>query len=198
MSSRNARSCRSSISPTWGSERGLDADARAVREAAERLPELFIAVSCSKNFGLYRERTGALLVLGESSHRTALETNLEQIARGMYSMPPAHGALIVDRILADPDLHEGWRGELAAMAARLDRMRRSLAAALASHRPELDTTWLGRQRGMFSLLGIDAEQVLALREERHIYMVGDSRINIAGLNDANIPLVAAAVAPLLG
>lgn len=173
-------------------------DASAMREAASRLPELLIAVSCSKNFGLYRERTGALLVVGaEPSQCQALATNLEQIARGMYSMPPAHGALIVDRILADGQLRARWQSELATMAARLDRLRRDFAAAIGALRPDLDTSWLARQRGMFSLLGLEADAIQALRENQHIYMVGDSRINIAGLNDANIPLVAAAVAPLL-
>ena len=177
---------------------GLEADAFAVREAAARLPELLIAVSCSKNFGLYRERTGALLALGaEPSHREGLASHLEQIARAMYSMAPAHGALIVERVLGDPALKQDWRTELAGMAARLAGLRRDFADALSALRPDLDTSWLARERGMFSVLGIDAGRVRALRERRHIYMVEDSRINVAGLSPANIAPLATAIAPLL-
>lgn len=178
---------------------GLDDDAFAVRSAAERLPELLIAVSCSKNFGLYRERTGALLALGaEPGHRAGLESHLEQIARAVYSMAPAHGALIVERVLRDPALRRQWSEELAGMAARLSGLRRAFAEALSALRPGLDTSWLPAQRGMFSLLGLDAATVRALREERHIYMVEDSRINVAGLSPTNIPPLADALAPLLG
>ena len=178
---------------------GIEPDSRAVRCAAERLPEILVAVSCSKNFGLYRERTGALLVLAaEPAHRAGLESNLEQIARSVYSMAPAHGALIVERVLGDAALRQSWREELAAMAARLAHLRIEFANALTALRPELDTAWLVRQRGMFSLLGLDAARVRALREERHIYMVDDSRINVAGLSPSNIPPLAEALAPLLG
>jgi aspartate/tyrosine/aromatic aminotransferase len=156
---------------------GFQADAAPIQAATSRLPEVLVALSCSKNFGLYRERTGALLVLGSEA--------------------PAHGALIVDRILADPVLTEQWRDEVAEMSQRLVQLRQEFADALAALRPDLDMSWLAQQRGMFSLLGIDADKVRALREEQHIYMVGDSRVNIAGLNDRNIPVVAEAVAPLL-
>ena len=176
----------------------LDADAAPLRTALAEMPEVLVAVSCSKNFGLYRERTGALLWLTASaSARRAVASQAAQITRGIYSMPPAHGALLVGRVLADAPLREQWRAELAAMAARLRRMREQLAAALAELRPDLDTTWIKSQKGMFSLLGIDAAGVRRLREERHLYMVGDSRINLAGLNDDNIPRVAEAIAPLL-
>ena len=178
---------------------GLEKDAFAVRSAAERLPELLIAVSCSKNFGLYRERTGAILAIGaEPGHRAGLESHLEQIARAVYSMAPAHGALIVERVLGDPELRRQWGEELAEMAARLSGLRREFAEALSALRPDLDPSWLQGQRGMFSLLGLDVATVRALREERHIYMVEDSRINVAGLSPANIPPLAEALAPLLG
>ncbi len=177
---------------------GLDDDALPVRRAVERLPELLVAVSCSKNFGLYRERTGALLALGaKPRQRAALESNLEQIARSVYSMAPAHGALIVERVLASPVLRRQWSEELANMAARLCGLRGEFTDALAALRPDLDTSWLRAQRGMFSLLGLDAATVRALREERHIYMVEDSRINVAGLHPNNIAPLAEAIAPLL-
>ena len=178
---------------------GIEDDAFAVRVAAKRLPELLVSVSCSKNFGLYRERTGALLVIGaEPGHRRGLESHLEQIARAVYSMAPAHGALIVERVLGDPGLRRSWMDELAVMAERLACLRSEFASALSALRPDLDLGWLVRQRGMFSLLGLDTSRVRSLREERHIYMVGDSRINVAGLNPANIPKLAEALAPLLG
>ena len=178
---------------------GIEDDAFAVRAAAERLPELLVSVSCSKNFGLYRERTGALLAVGaEPEHRAGLESHLEQIARAVYSMAPAHGALIVERVLGDPALRRQWSEELAEMAARLSGLRREFADALATLRPDLDSAWIPAQRGMFSLLGLDVSEVRALRDERHIYMVEDSRINVAGLSPANIPPLAEALAPLLG
>ncbi len=178
---------------------GLEDDAVAVRSAAKRLPEILVAVSCSKNFGLYRERTGALLAIGaQPGHRAGLESHLEQIARAVYSMAPAHGALIVERVLGDPALRRQWSEELAGMAARLSGLRREFAEALSAFRPDLDTSWLPGQRGMFSLLGLDAAAVRTLRDRRHIYMVEDSRINVAGLSPVNIPELAEALAPLLG
>jgi len=177
---------------------GLDEDVAAVRAAAERLPEVFVAVSCSKNFGLYRERTGALLAIGaDASQRHVLESQAANVARGIYSMAPAHGPLIVDGIFSDENLTAMWRDELEEMRGRINGLRSRFAAALVSVNSDLDTRWLAEQRGMFSLLGLSEQQVDTLREEQHIYMVRDSRINIAGLDDDNIPVVAEAVAPLM-
>ncbi len=176
----------------------LDADAMPVRKAAKRFSELMVAVSTSKNFGLYRERAGALVALAEiPSQVETLESQMKDITRGMYSMAPAHGALIVERILGDAHLRAEWCKELEAMRLRIDRYRQRLKAALQARRPDLDLDWLTRQRGMFSLLGIGRDDVETLRRERHIYMVGDSRINIAGLNDENLEVVASSVAALL-
>jgi aspartate/tyrosine/aromatic aminotransferase len=176
----------------------LDADAWPIREAARRLPELLVAVSCSKNFGLYRERTGALIVLGEDAGRArAIESQANKAARSMYSMPPAHGGLIVERILADPALGAAWREELAGMATRLRSLRESLAAEITRARPGIDASWLTRQRGMFSLFGVSADVVRELREQHHIYMGLDSRVNIAGLSEDNLERVARLVAPHL-
>ena len=175
-----------------------DTDAACVRAALAELPEVLVAASCSKNFGLYRERTGALLWLTrDAAACKAVASQVGQITRRSYSMPPAHGGLVVGRVLADPELRGEWRREVAAMGARLLHARRGLAAALARARPDLDFSWIEAQRGMFSLLGIDARAVQRLREEHHIYIVGDSRINLAGLNDENTEVVAEAIAPLL-
>ena len=177
---------------------GPDADAACVRAALAELPEVLVAASCSKNFGLYRERTGALLWLTrDAAACKAVASQVGRITRQSYSMPPAHGGLIVGRILADPALNEEWRREVAVMAGRLRNARNRLATALARARPDLDSSWIASQRGMFALLGIGAEAVQRLREEHHIYIVGDSRINLAGLNDGNMERVAEAIAPLL-
>ncbi len=177
---------------------GLDEDVAVIRAAAERLPELFVAVSCSKNFGLYRERTGALLAVGrDSSQQRVLESQGANVARGIYSMAPAHGPLIVDGIFSDTALRAMWKEELEEMRNRINNLRARFATALKNERSELDTDWITRQRGMFSLLGIAQEQVDILREEKHLYMVRDSRVNLAGLDDENIPIVARLVAPLM-
>lgn len=177
---------------------GLDEDVAAVRAAVERLPEALIAVSCSKNFGLYRERTGALLAVGrDPSQKKVLESQAANVARGIYSMAPAHGPLIVEGIFADPELEKLWLDELAEMRARIHRLRGAFAEALQAERSDLDASWLTGQRGMFSLLGLSEQQIDTLREEQHMYMVRNSRINIAGLDETNMPVVAKAVAPLM-
>lgn len=176
----------------------LDADAWAIREAVRRLPETVVAVSCSKSFGLYRERTGALIVVGDdAAHARAIESQANKAARAMYSMPPGHGALIAERILGDATLAAMWRKELAGMAARLRSLREAFVAAVHAVRPDVDLSWLARQRGMFSLLGLSPEAVRELRERRHVYMGLDSRVNVAGLSEDNVGRVAELVAPHL-
>ena len=159
---------------------------------------MMVAVSCSKSFGLYRERTGALLVLGGDPGRAAaIETQANKAARSMYSMPPGHGGLIVERILNDAELEASWRAELAMMATRLQALRGAFAEAVEAARPGYDAGWVTRQRGMFSLLGVAPETVRRLREEHHLYMGLDSRVNIAGLSEDNVGRVASLVAPHL-
>ncbi len=173
-------------------------DSYALRAAARVLPEFLLAVSCSKNMGLYRERTGALFVVCDTPERVAIiESHVRQVAREAYSMPPAHGALIAARIFTDAGLRRVWLEELAAMGARLRELRSGLAAALCAERPELEVGWLTAQRGMFSLLGLEPDVVRSLRERHHVYAVGDSRINVAGLGTDSIPRVARIIAPLL-
>jgi aspartate/tyrosine/aromatic aminotransferase len=177
----------------------IENDVVGLRILAERVPELLLAISCSKNFGLYRERTGALAVVGSSPDAAAaIATHQARIARRLYSMPPDHGAAVVARVLADPQLRADWMREVAEMVARMKSLRSLLADRLSALRPDLDFGWLTRQRGMFSLLGLDDARVTALRERHHIYMPQDGRVNVAGISDDNVDCVARAVAGLLG
>jgi aspartate aminotransferase len=177
----------------------LETDVGGLRILAERVPELLLAVSCSKNFGLYRERTGALAVLTPSSGTAvAVATHQARLARRMYSMPPDHGAAVAARLLAEPALRQDWQREVAAMVSRMQSLRALLAGRLEERLPGRDFGWLRRQRGMFSLLGLDAAGISRLRDEHHIYVPPDGRMNVAGISDGNVDYVASAVARLLG
>lgn len=173
---------------------GLDEDAFGIRLFAAELPELLVAVSCSKNFGLYRERTGALLVLSESP--AAGDANLSQlvrIARRIYSMPPDHGAAIVSEILGNDTLRTLWVSEVQAMRERIAGLRTDAVRHLAAACPEQDFSFIAKQQGMFSFLGLNVDQVARIRAQHHVYMTDDSRINIAGLRSDNIEYFARAV-----
>jgi aspartate aminotransferase len=173
----------------------LDDDAAAVRMIAERVPEALIAVSFSKNLGLYRERVGALIVVSENQTRAAaVLSHTLQMARGMYSMPPDHGAAIAARIFLDPPLKREWLRELESMRARIQEMRTLLAQRLKSLTGDGSFDFIGAQRGMFSLLGVSPQAVDRLRERHHIYMTTDSRMNLAGILPHNVDYVAAAFA----
>lgn len=177
---------------------GLAEDAFGVRLLASELPELLVAVSCSKNFGLYRERTGALLLIGESpSAAEAGLTQLVRIARTIYSMPPDHGAAIVAEVLGSSELESIWQRELGGMRGRIQGLRTQLVAQLRQSCPERDFSFIERQRGMFSFLGVSSEQVRALRDQHHVYLTDDSRMNIAGLSSENIGYFASAVAQVV-
>jgi aspartate aminotransferase len=177
----------------------LETDAIGLRILAERVPELLLAVSCSKNFGLYRERTGALAVVtANAAAKAATATHQARLARRMYSMPPDHGAAIVARVLADAALRQEWQQEVGSMVARMKALRALLAARLSARLPGHDFGWLTRQRGMFSLLGLSAAGIARLRDEDHVYVPPDGRMNVAGISDANVDYVADAVARLLG
>jgi aspartate aminotransferase len=176
----------------------LEADAVGLRTLAGRVPELLLAVSCSKNFGLYRERAGALAVISANgTAKAAIATHQARLARRMYSMPPDHGAAIVARVLADASLRRLWEEEVGSMVARMKSLRALFAARLATRMPGHDFGWVTRQRGMFSLLGLPEADVARLRDEYHIYMPPDGRMNVAGISDANVDYVADAVAKLL-
>jgi len=170
---------------------GLEEDAAGLRYLAGQVPEMVVAASCSKNFGLYRERTGALMLISATSAiNTAATSQLLNVVRSHYSMPPAHGAAIVETILADDALRAGWQRELGGMCERILGLRHAFADALA---PVGDFGFIARQRGMFSFLGITPEQVRRLRDEHGIYMLESSRVNVAGLNDQVLPRVASAI-----
>lgn len=176
----------------------LDADALGLRIVAQRVPELLLAFSCSKNFGLYRERAGALVAIaGTAATAAAIATHQARAARRMYSMPPDHGAAIVARVLRDPVLRSGWEQEVAAMTARMKSLRAMLVERLAARRPDLDFSWLVRQRGMFSLLGLDTAAVRALSERHHVYTPPDGRMNIAGISDSNVDYIAESISALM-
>jgi aspartate/tyrosine/aromatic aminotransferase len=161
---------------------GIEADAEGARLIAATVPEALFAISCSKNFGLYRERVGLLMVLTESEKQTnASISHLRKIARGSYSMPPDHGAAIVARILSDARFSEDWRTEVNAMRERMLKLRHALSAALARTWNAEVASAVDNQRGMFSTLPVTPEAADRLREQYHIYMTRDGRINIAGL-----------------
>lgn len=181
-----------------GFAEGLDEDAYGVRLMAERLPEVVVVSSCSKNFGLYRERVGAISIVAETSeHAKGVASHAANVARGIYSMPPDHGAAIVAKILGDAELEAVWRSELAEMKDRLNGLRRLLVEELAARETPIDFSFIANERGMFSFLGIDKDRVIALRERFHIYMVESSRINVAGINRTNVAYIADAIAAVL-
>jgi len=165
---------------------------------AEQLPELVLATSYSKNFGLYRERAGSLSILSDQpSVAQAVTSQLLSITRGLYSMPPSHGAAIVDIIYHDPQLYAQWLEELTQMRERIQHLRRALVQRLNSIQSQRDFGFIQAERGMFSFLGLSVEQVQRLRHDWHIYMTDNSRINVAGLQKHSIEAVAQAIAQVL-
>ena len=181
-----------------GLSEGLEADAKGVRIMAEHVPELIVVASCSKNFGLYRERVGSASVVSPNvPQRNAVFSNLSNVARGIYSMPPDHGAAIVDRVLHDVELRALWDKELAAMRERLNGLRQLLVDELAKRKVPGDFSFIAHERGMFSFLGIPRDRIIRLREEFHVYMVESGRVNLAGLNSGNIDYVADSIAAVL-
>ena len=148
---------------------------------------MHVASSCSKNFGLYRERTGGLAIIAQSAAAAERAANQAMAqARQIWSMPPAHGADIVATLLADSALAEQWRTELEAVRQRIVAMRRLLVERANGNRAGIDFSAIIEQRGMFSFLGISPAQVVALREQHGVYMIDSTRINLAGINSHNI------------
>ncbi|MCB1389675.1 MAG: aspartate/tyrosine/aromatic aminotransferase [Rhodobacteraceae bacterium] len=176
---------------------GLDADAAGVRLLATRSQRLVIAASASKNFGLYRDRAGVCLVLSPEGERAAIQGNLETLNRQSISFPPDHGTRIVSTILDDEALRANWETELTEMRDRMNRLRRALADALRDASGSDRFGFLADQRGMFSLLGANDEQIARMREEYGVYIVTGGRLNMAGLTEDSIPHVAKAIAQVL-
>ncbi|MCM2312080.1 MAG: aspartate/tyrosine/aromatic aminotransferase [Steroidobacteraceae bacterium] len=176
----------------------LESDVAGLRLLARRLPTLLLAISCSKNFGLYRERAGAFAIVAENAATArAIATHQARTGRRMYSMPPDHGAAIAARVLGDATLRQDWADEVAAMVARMKFLRALLAGRLSARRPDIDFSWLTQQRGMFSLLGLAPAAIAALCNEEHVYMPPDGRINLAGVSDANVDRVADSIVRVL-
>lgn len=176
---------------------GLDADAQGLRHLAERLPEMIIAASCSKNMGLYRERTGCtMFVCRDAKNAEALLSQAKVAARRVYSMPPAHGALLASAVLADPQLTASWQAELHGMCNRVNGLRSDLVEKLQASTGR-DFEFIRAEKGMFSFLGLSSEQVQSLRDDYSVYMLGSSRINVAGVNARNIDYLADSIAKVL-
>ncbi|MDX5356651.1 MAG: aspartate/tyrosine/aromatic aminotransferase [Rhodobacterales bacterium] len=177
---------------------GLEDDAYGTRLLARRLPELLIAASCSKNFGVYRERVGVLLaVVPEGADRATVQANLAMLNRLNYSFPPDHGARLVQTVLGSPDLTADWKAELEEIRLSMLGLRQQLADELRRLTNSDRFDFIAHHRGMFSRLGLTPDQVARLRADHAIYMVGDSRINIAGLNKDSVPLLACAIAAVI-
>lgn len=176
---------------------GLERDAAGLRLLVDKLPEVLVAASCSKNMGLYRERTGLVLFVGSGpANVSAMVSQALVAARKVYSMPPAHGAIVAGALLSDAALNALWKSELVEMCERVNGLRSALVEKLnaASGR---DFGFIEREKGMFSFLGLSVEQARRLRDEHSVYMLDSSRINVAGVNASNIDYLAHAVAKVL-
>ncbi|MCZ4365217.1 aromatic amino acid transaminase [Sulfitobacter dubius] len=172
---------------------GLEADAAATRKVASSVPECLIAASCSKNFGIYRERTGILMLVASEAAQGLNQATLAFLNRQNYSFPPDHGARIVSTILTDDELKADWKAELEDVRNAMLALREQLAGELQRLSGSDRFGFLAQHRGMFSRLGTTPDKVEALRENHGIYMVGDSRMNIAGLNQNSVPILARAI-----
>jgi aromatic-amino-acid transaminase len=171
---------------------GMEEDAAGMRLLLSKVPEAFIAYSCDKNFGQYRDRVGAFYVM--AADPALLDTafsNANALARAAWSMPPDHGGAAVRIILRDAGMTRTWLAELDTMRARMRQVRDALAKAGRAGR--IDLTPLGHQNGLFSMLPVTKEEVATLREEHGIYMAASGRINIAGLTAQNLPKFIAAL-----
>ncbi|WP_108483682.1 aromatic amino acid transaminase [Oceaniglobus ichthyenteri] len=173
---------------------GLEADAAGTRLMAANAPQMLIAASCSKNFGIYRERTGMVMAIApEAGMKTVTQGTLAYLNRQNYSFPPDHGARVVTMILTDPELKADWMAELEAVRLGMLELRKQLADELRKRSNSDRFDFIADHRGMFSRLGATPEQVEKMRVDNGIYMIGDSRINIAGLNAKTIPVLAQAI-----
>lgn len=181
-----------------GFAEGLDEDAFLVRHMAGRVAEMIVSTSCSKNFGLYRDRVGTLSFLArDTATRDIVNSQVNNLVRTIYSVPPDHGAAVVSLILHDDELRAAWLIEVARMRERLGDMRVLLNEALIQKAPGHDFSHLVRATGMFCFLGITAEQVARLKQDFGVYMVDSSRINVAGITPDNVSYLADSIAATL-
>jgi aspartate aminotransferase len=172
---------------------GLEADAAGTRAVAAAVPECLIAASCSKNFGIYRERTGILMMVANGTAKGVAQGTLAFLNRQNYSFPPDHGARLVTMILNDDALRADWMSELEEVRLSMLSLREQLSLALQQRAGSDRFGFLAQHRGMFSRLGASPDLVEKMRKEHGIYMVGDSRMNIAGLNVNSVPILADAI-----
>ena len=181
-----------------GFAEGLDEDAYGVRLMYQRVPEMIVTQSCSKNFGLYRDRVGALtFVSADADTAKIVDSQALSLVRTIYSLPPDHGAAVVSHILNDDELRAEWLEELAAMRTRLTSMRSLLVEELERAAPDHDFSHVARTTGMFCYLGVTPEQVGRLIEERGVYLVESSRINVCGITKGNVRYLAESIASVL-
>ncbi|MDA7428309.1 aspartate/tyrosine/aromatic aminotransferase [Primorskyibacter aestuariivivens] len=173
---------------------GLEEDAAGTRLVAKSVPELLIAASCSKNFGIYRERAGLAMAITQDAAQTGLnQDTLAYLNRQNYSFPPDHGTRLVTMILNDAELKADWMAELEDVRLGMLKLREQMASELQKASGSDRFGFIAQHRGMFSRLGAAPELVQKLREEHAIYMIGDSRMNIAGLNETTVPILAKAI-----
>lgn len=177
---------------------GLEQDAYGLRLLTSNLPEVIVAASCSKNFGLYRERVGlAAIITKDSTTRDVAQSQIQSVARGIYSMPPSYGGALVDIILSDETLKSEWMQEVEQMRSRMQNLRQLLVTKLNEKGASKDFGFVTQQKGMFSYLCISPEQVQKVRSEQSVYFVDSSRVNIAGISHANVDTLADALITVL-
>ncbi len=181
-----------------GFARSVEEDVFAIQHMAARVPELIVATSCSKNFGLYRDRVGTLSFLSaDAATKAIVSSQANNYVRTLYSVPPDHGAAVVSMILNDPESYDAWILEVNEMRERLQSMRVLLNDALIEKTPDHNFSHLVRANGMFCFLGISAEHVARLKQDFGIYMVDSSRINVAGITAENVGYLSDSIAAVL-
>jgi aromatic-amino-acid transaminase len=177
---------------------GLEEDAAGLRVLCEKVPELLVVSSFSKNFGLYRERVGALTIVAkDQANATKAMSQAKRLIRCNYSNPPCHGAAVVTTILNDSELRKQWENEVTEMRNRINGMRSLVVETLKAKGVERDFSFIEAQRGMFSFSGLTKEQVEFLKAKYSIYIVGSGRINVAGMTPGNIDYLCEAIADAL-
>ena len=181
-----------------GLGRGLDQDAEGLRAVAAAVDEVVVCSSFSKNFGLYKERVGAMTLKGASADDVNKAfSNLKIIIRRLYSNPPSHGGAIVTTIMNEAALRAEWEKEVAQIRGRIAEMRELFVDTLKAKGVTQDFSFLTGQCGMFSFSGLNPDQVKTLKEKHSIYIVGSGRINVAGMTKANMDPLCTAVAEVL-